>query len=284
VLYPIYRRIMTLLAAQRNEVIEGNVQLLEVMGEAVAKRDSDTDIHNYRVTDYALRLAAALGLDTRTLKDVAVGSFLHDVGKIAIPDHILLKPGRLTEEEFAIMKTHVTHGAQILSRAQWLAEARDIPLYHHEKWDGTGYMEGLEGENIPLLARIFAVVDVFDALTSERPYKDPMPLDKALAIIEEGAGSHFDPHVARVFIQHARAWYEAVYCVDEETLRARVSDKVRRLMRAADNEEPPSRRREYGRFPRRPPHRSDPVACLASRAASSSRRHPSAPQISRTAR
>ncbi len=237
VLYPIYRRVMTLLARQRNEVIEGNIQLLEVMGEAVAKRDSDTDIHNYRVTAYALRLGTALGLDSKALKNIAVGSFLHDVGKIAIPDHILLKPGRLTEDEFAVMKTHVSHGAQILSRAKWLAEARDIPLYHHEKWDGSGYMEGLKGEQIPLMARIFALVDVFDALTSERPYKEPMPLDKALAIIEEGAGSHFDPNLTALFIAHARDWYEVIYCVDEEVLRTRVADKVRRLMRATDNEQ-----------------------------------------------
>lgn len=202
------------------------------MGEAIAKRDSDTDIHNYRVTLYALELAKALGVDEQTQRKIASGAFLHDVGKIAIPDHILLKPGKLTDEEFEIMKTHVSHGADILKRVSWLEDARDIPLYHHEKYDGTGYLSGLKGEQIPFMARLFAVVDVFDALTSERPYKKPMPVEKALAILKKDAGTHFDPNMVAVFTRHAETWYQDIYNAPDKQVRARLQAQVLNLFEA----------------------------------------------------
>ena len=134
---------------------------------------------------------------------------LHDVGKVAIPDHILLKPGRLTPEEFEIMKLHAVHGRDILERADkrlgydsFLHTARDIAYGHHEKWDGSGYPQGLAGEAIPVSGRIMAVVDVYDALISQRVYKSPMPHREAVAVIEQGGGAHFDPRIVAVFLEH----------------------------------------------------------------------------------
>ncbi len=233
VLYPIIMRLVRAVEEKSKAVLKGNVELMEVMGEAIAKRDSDTDIHNYRVTLYALELAKALGVDEKTQRKIAAGAFLHDVGKIAIPDHILLKPGKLTDEEFEIMKTHVSHGADILKRVSWLEDARDIPLYHHEKYDGTGYLSGLKGEQIPFMARLFAVVDVFDALTSARPYKKPMPVEKALEILQKDAGTHFDPEMVAVFAQHAPQWYQSIYHAPDEQVRSRLRAWVLRLFEAA---------------------------------------------------
>lgn len=132
------------------------------------------------------------------------------MGKIGIPDSILLKPGKLTADEFEAMKRHVVIGGQIISKAHWLGDARDVVEYHHEKWDGSGYMRGLRGEQIPVSARIFAIVDVFDALTSRRPYKEPLSLDATLAIIDKDAGSHFDPALVIAFNGIASAAFQAV--------------------------------------------------------------------------
>jgi len=226
IMYPLLIRLTRHLEEKSQAVLLGNVELMEVMGEAIARRDSDTNIHNYRVTLYAIRLAEAMGYPDAQMSALVAGSFLHDVGKIGIPDAILLKAGKLTNEEFEIMKTHVTIGAEILARASWLAHARDIPLYHHEKYDGSGYMTGLSGEDIPLSARIFAVVDVFDALTANRPYKQAMPLDQALDIIQAGAGSHFDPEIVRVFNEHASQWYDAVYLQTSDLVERNLRQKV----------------------------------------------------------
>nr|MCR5507330.1 HD domain-containing protein [Lachnospiraceae bacterium] len=132
---------------------------------------------------------------------------LHDVGKINVPDAILNKPGKLTDEEFDRMKTHTTAGSMILTRvvetvadSDYLEEAKRLAEYHHEKWNGKGYPHGISGEEIPLSARIMAVADVFDALVSKRRYKDGMPFEKAVSIIEEGAGTHFDPKIAEAFL------------------------------------------------------------------------------------
>jgi len=226
-MYPLLLRLTRNLEDKSKAVLLGNVELMEVMGEAIAKRDSDTNIHNYRVTLYAIRLAEALNYPKNQMSALIAGAFLHDVGKIGIPDAILLKAGKLMDDEFAIMKTHVSIGAEILARASWLSHARDIPQYHHEKYDGSGYMSGLVGESIPLSARIFAVVDVFDALTADRPYKQAMPLEKAIGIIQEGSGSHFDPEIVAVFVTHAAQWYADIYQqpsdVVEEILRQQVS-------------------------------------------------------------
>ena len=140
-----------------------------------------------------------MDLPKREIADLVVGAFLHDVGKIGISDRILLKPGRLTADEFEIMKTHSLLGIEIVADNPWLAGAALTIRHHHERFDGTGYPDGLGGEAIPRAARIFAVVDVFDALTSERPYKQALPLVEALAIIERDSGRQFDPAVVEVF-------------------------------------------------------------------------------------
>jgi HD-GYP domain-containing protein (c-di-GMP phosphodiesterase class II) len=201
------------------DLLHANVDVLDVLGQAIAKRDSDTGQHNYRVTIYAIRLAEAAGVDRRGMKALIKGAFLHDVGKIAIRDDILLKPGKLTKDEFEVMKTHVAHGRDIVARSRWLADAVEVVGGHHEKYDGSGYPEGLAGEDIPLGARIFALADVFDALTSRRPYKDPLDLVSTLRIIAEGRGAHFDPQLLDRFAEIVPQLYERLAGMDEDALR-----------------------------------------------------------------
>lgn len=218
VLYPIILSMDQDLIKLSRDLSEANVGMLETLGSAVAKRDSDTNAHNYRVTLYAVELAEALGLDAGDIMSLIKGSFLHDIGKIAISDNILLKPGKLTDEEFSVMKTHVRHGYDIISKYNWLKDAGDIVKYHHEKYNGTGYMSGLKGGEIPLNARIFAIVDVFDALTSKRPYKEPFGYEKTMQIIEEGIGSHFDPQIAETFKKMAGELYDTTSTGEETFL------------------------------------------------------------------
>lgn len=152
--------------------------------KAVELRDQETAGHTERVTELTRR-----------------GAILHDVGKIGIPDSILLKPGPLTEEEWAVMKKHPVYAYEWLSGIPFLKKALEIPYCHHERWDGSGYPRGLKGLEIPLSTRIFAVVDVYDALTSDRPYRKAWPREKALAYIQEQAGKQFDPEVAEAFLR-----------------------------------------------------------------------------------
>ena len=198
-LYPVIIVLNKELFRFSSELLRSNVELMEVLGSAVAKRDSDTHLHNYRVTIYAIRLAETLGLSMRNIQRLIAGAFLHDVGKIGISDNILLKPGPLTNEEFAVMRTHVLLGVDIISKAGWLEGARDVVEYHHERFDGGGYLKGLKGEAIPLNARLFAIVDVFDALISRRPYKEPLSIDDARVVMRRGSGSHFDPRLLQLF-------------------------------------------------------------------------------------
>jgi len=149
-------------------------------------------------------IAQKLNLPDTDVQLILYASPMHDVGKIGIPDSILLKPGKLTEEEFGTMKTHTIIGANILaySKVELIQIAEHIALSHHEKWNGKGYPQGLTGEGIHIAARIAGLADVFDALTSKRPYKDPYPIEKALDIIKEERGKHFDPDVTDVFLKH----------------------------------------------------------------------------------
>ncbi|HJV87736.1 MAG TPA: HD domain-containing phosphohydrolase [Noviherbaspirillum sp.] len=174
-------------------LLEAHIGILEALGRAIAKRDSDTGAHNYRVAWIAARLGEEAGLGAAQMRSLIAGSFLHDVGKIGIPDAILLKPGKLDAEEFAIMQQHVELGGQIAGEAGFLVNAREVIEGHHEKWDGSGYPKKLAGEAIPLAARIFCIADVYDALRARRPYKEPFNRDKALHIMREGRGNHFDP-------------------------------------------------------------------------------------------
>lgn len=142
-----------------------------------------------------------MGIKEGELDHVYRGALLHDIGKMGIPDSILLKPGKLTDEEWEIMRKHPVYACEMLSSIDYLQPALDIPYCHHEKWDGSGYPRGLKGEQIPLSARIFAVVDVYDALTSDRPYREAWTNKKALKYINENAGKHFDPEVVEIFIK-----------------------------------------------------------------------------------
>lgn len=192
-LYPIIIHLHREQEQLSTDLLKANLDTLAVLGSAIAKRDSDTHAHNFRVSLYALGLAERCGLGPDAIRELIKGSWLHDVGKIAITDAILRKPGRLDEQEFTEMKTHVQHGLDIIGQFPWLQSAAEVVGGHHEKWDGSGYPQGLKGEEIPLNARIFALADVFDALTSRRPYKEPMSAAQALEIMAEGRGSHFDP-------------------------------------------------------------------------------------------
>ncbi|MFP5516426.1 HD domain-containing phosphohydrolase [Azospirillum sp. B21] len=199
VLLPIFVAFNRGVMGLSRRLLDANIDILTVLGSAIAKRDSDTHAHNYRVTILAIRLAEAMDLDAASIRRLVKGAFLHDVGKIAIPDHILLKPGKLDADEFAVMKTHVVRGLDILHSSAWLADAADVVGGHHEKFDGSGYPAGFAGGAIPAIARIFAIADVFDALTSRRPYKDPMPFAAAMDILHAGAGGHFDPDMLARF-------------------------------------------------------------------------------------
>lgn len=207
-LYPVILRLTNRLVAFSRNLQAANFETLALLGCAVAKRDSDTDEHNYRVTLYALRMAEAIGLDAAGMRALAKGAFLHDVGKIAIQDSILLKPGKLTEDEYEIMKTHVRHGLDVVARSTWLGDAKDVVGCHHEKFDGKGYPSGISGKDIPLTARIFAVADVFDALTSRRPYKNALSCEEALDVLRRGRGKHFDPEIVDTFSDMAVSLHE----------------------------------------------------------------------------
>ena len=218
-LYPLLLSMLHRSVGLSRRLLDSNRSLMRSLGNAIAKRDSDTDAHNYRVTFYAVALAEAMELPRREIADLVAGAFLHDVGKIGIPDSILLKPGKLTDDEFRIMKTHALLGIEIVEDNQWLTGAACTIRHHHERFDGTGYPDGLVGDAIPRVARIFAVVDVFDALTSERPYKKPMGLAEALAIIENDSGRHFDPVVVASFKGIAGDLYQKMIQADAYDLQ-----------------------------------------------------------------
>jgi HD-GYP domain-containing protein (c-di-GMP phosphodiesterase class II) len=217
------------------EILKGNLEMASVLGTAIAKRDSDTGDHNYRVTLYALRLGEAAGLDDSGLRGLILGAFLHDVGKIGIPDPVLLKPGRLDAAEFEIMRSHVGLGEEIIAKSDWLRPARDVVAGHHEKFDGSGYPLGLKGEAIPLNARIFAIVDVFDALTSRRPYKDPLSLEASLEIIRTGAGTHFDPRLVEHFLELAAELHADIGGRDPDALNLMLRRQALRLFLGAED-------------------------------------------------
>jgi len=171
------------------------------LARAAEYKDEGTGAHIQRMSQYSAAIARKMGLGDREVENITYAAPMHDVGKIGIPDRILLKTGSLDEDEWEVMKKHTVVGAEILrgSDAEFIQLAETIALTHHEKWDGSGYPRGLTGSEIPLAGRIVAIADVFDALTSKRPYKKPFSTEKSLKIIREGRGSHFDPDVADAF-------------------------------------------------------------------------------------
>ena len=186
------------------EIIDSRLCALQMLGRAAEYKDNETGLHVVRMSHYAECLARAIGWPDAECELIKNAAPMHDIGKIGIADHILTKPGKLTEEEFAQIKRHPEIGARIIgerAQASPLFElASVIALTHHEKWDGSGYPNGLKGEDIPIHGRIVALADVFDALTSRRPYKEPWPLEKTVAHLQEQAGRHFDPALVDVFL------------------------------------------------------------------------------------
>jgi HD-GYP domain-containing protein (c-di-GMP phosphodiesterase class II) len=174
---------------------------LEAWSRLLDLRDNDTEGHSQRVTSMSLRLARALGLSATELVHIQRGALLHDIGKMGVPDAILHKPGPLDDEEWSIMRKHPVYAYQTLAGIPFLSQALDIPYYHHEKWDGTGYPCELQGEHIPLAARIFAIVDIWDALRSDRPYRKGWPEERVRQHIRELSGAHLDPHIVDVFLE-----------------------------------------------------------------------------------
>lgn len=225
-LYPVVVHLSADNEHKTREVLDSHISMMEALGRAIAKRDSDTGAHNYRVAWIAASIAEGMGIAGAAMQSLIAGSFLHDVGKIGIPDAILLKPGKLDEAEFIIMRTHVAQGEEIVTGMGWLDGANAVVAAHHEKWNGTGYPRQLAGESIPLSARIFAVADVFDALCSKRPYKEPMDFDAAMAILEKDTGSHFDPAVMAVFRPIASSIYHRLANSTEAQARQLLEDRV----------------------------------------------------------
>ncbi len=205
-----YQRNLEKLVTERTNQIKDAMQMLEGshldtinrLCQAAEYRDDETGYHVLRISKYCEVMARGVGLSPEETWLLSKASPLHDIGKIGIPDSILLKPGRLTAEEFEIMKKHAEIGGQILKNAnsRVLQVAETVAMSHHEKWDGSGYPRGLKGEEIPLMGRITAVADVFDALTMKRCYKPPFSMEQSVGIITEGRGKHFDPRMVDIFL------------------------------------------------------------------------------------
>jgi len=230
-LYPLMLAMLRQSVGLSRRLLDSNLALIRSLGNATAKRDSDTDAHNYRVTLYAVALAEALGWLKMDIPHLVAGAFLHDVGKIGIPDRILLKPGKLTVDEFEIMKTHSLLGLDIVAGNAWIDSAASIIRHHHEHFDGSGYPDGLMGVEIPHGARLFAVVDVFDALVSRRPYKAPMLLEEALAIIRDESVHHFDPEIVKAFEKIAARLYREVAMVSDAVLHTHLRSVLSRYFK-----------------------------------------------------
>ena len=230
-LYPIMLDLNKERERKAEKLFQSNVLVMKSLGEAIARRDSETGAHNNRVTLLAINIAEAMKFPPKSMESLIVGALLHDIGKIGISDNILLKPGKLTDAEFEIMKSHVNQGESIIEDKGWLHDAYDVISGHHERWDGSGYPRGLKGAAIPLAARIFAVADVFDALTSKRPYKEPFDYETSLAFIDAESGSHFDPQVVEIFKSISKVLYEDFITLSEATIESRLDEAIVRYLK-----------------------------------------------------
>jgi diguanylate cyclase (GGDEF)-like protein/putative nucleotidyltransferase with HDIG domain len=202
--YPICNGWLKLRAKTREaeRLCDLHLATAEALATAIDAKDQTTHCHVRRVQIYAAGMGRVLGLSNNEIAALRAGALLHDVGKLAVPAHIINKPGRLTQAEFEKMKIHTTVGAQLLSRVDFPYPVTPIIRHHHEQWDGRGYPDGLKGEQIPVTARIISVVDCFDSVREDRPFRRGMTRDEALAFLRRGAGTHFDPKVIELFIQH----------------------------------------------------------------------------------
>jgi putative nucleotidyltransferase with HDIG domain len=203
--YRAYRAQMAIIRDREKHIVEVealHLRTIEGLAMAIEAKDQNTHEHLMRVRVYVSELGKIMGLDALQLKALVTASFLHDIGKLAVPEHIINKPGKLTPEEFEKMKIHPVVGAEILERVRFPYPVVPIVRSHHEAWDGSGYPDGLKGEEIPIGARILSAVDCFDALASDRPYRRAMPIEEALAFLKGKAGSQFDPEVVRLLAEH----------------------------------------------------------------------------------
>jgi putative nucleotidyltransferase with HDIG domain len=235
----IYRQNLEQMVQARTEMLHHAMEglehsydvTLEALGDALDLKDSETEGHSKRVTAYTIALARAMGLPQVEIKVIARGAFLHDIGKMAIPDKILRKPGKLTPDEQRIMREHCDQGYQMVRKIPFLAAAAEIVYSHQEFYDGSGYPRGLRGDQIPIGARIFAVSDALDAITSDRPYRQANSFEAAQAEILRCAGSQFDPAVVKAFLQiPSELWQE---------LRDEISDRAQRHSVLSSAEPPP---------------------------------------------
>ena len=207
---------------------------LKALTAALETRDLETHGHSERVVTYSLRLGREYGLDATRMKSLEFGSLLHDIGKIGVPDLILRKPAKLTEEEWVLMREHPTHGQQILKGIEFLEGSARVVAQHHEKWDGSGYPLGLKGEEIDLCARIFSVADAFDAMTSDRVYRKGKPYSDAAKELDDWAGRQFDPKVVKAFHRVPPSdWAE----LHERSLRPKDDElEVRRMVQMLESQ------------------------------------------------
>lgn len=205
-----HQRELEQLVKERTEALQRSLQYIEAtydatikaLGGALDLRDSETQYHSERVSLYVLKLARVVGIrDPKRLKDLEWGAFLHDIGKIGIPDSILMKPGRLDAEEMKVIKTHPSLGARLLQGIPFLKSAAELVQHHHEWYDGSGYPNALKGEQIPLSARLFAVADTIDAITSDRPYRKAQPVGEARKELVRLSGVQYDPQVVQAFLE-----------------------------------------------------------------------------------
>lgn len=221
-----YRQHLEAMVENRTRQLQGALQQIErgyedtlqALGAAIDLRDSQTAGHSRRVFRYSVEIARAMCLPDTQLLSIMRGAYLHDIGKLGIPDSILLKPGPLSNDERRVMEQHVQIGFDIIDEISFLSEAAEIILNHHERFDGRGYPSGLRGQQIPLGARIFAVADTLDAITSDRPYQRAVSFESARETIRRLSGSHFDPHVVDVFLQIAPGTWPAI-AKDQAILR-----------------------------------------------------------------
>lgn len=193
---------------------------LEALGDALDAKDAETEGHSKRVTAFTIAIARKMGLPKEEISVIARGAFLHDIGKMAIPDDILCKPGKLTDDEMALMREHAYSGYKIVSKIPFLAEAAEIVYSHQERYDGTGYPRGLKGDEIPLGARIFSIADTLDAMTTDRRYRPAQSFEAARKEIEKWSGRQFDPHIVRVFLEMPdNLWEDLRKDIDGQIMR-----------------------------------------------------------------
>lgn len=213
-------RLEEMVSLRTGQLVETQLELVRCLARAGEFRDNDTGSHILRVSMGCYLLAQAAGLPRQKVELIRYAAMMHDIGKIGVPDRVLLKPGKLTEEEFDVIKTHCQYGVDILGdyEADVTSMARTIAYTHHERWDGKGYPLGLKGEEIPIEGRVTAIIDVYDALTSERPYKKAFSPDEAVAIIRDGAGTQFDPQLVVHFLSI------------QEELRQKIQELLRALV------------------------------------------------------